>query len=186
MQVELFERHLRNVLDAHRHLPGFRVGDGLGDQLRVDAEAVEDHEQRGTGCPATVRRCRASRSSGSSSAGVCTSIVPIFELSGHCPGRFGAEFRLGVGARGLAVGGVGVDREAFGQGHGRRAERRRRRRFAGEELVGLQLEVEPAGASASAVVRLDVEDRVEPLVFAAGRRRIGGDRPWADSGPDRS
>ena len=54
--------------------------------------------------------------SGSSSAGVPIAKVPILALSGQCGGALGAEVGLGVGAGALAVGGVGVDREALRAG----------------------------------------------------------------------
>ena len=41
VEVELFERDLRQVVEERRQLAGLRVGMEGADQLRVDAEAVE-------------------------------------------------------------------------------------------------------------------------------------------------
>ena len=84
MQVEGFERHLRQV--RHRSPSAGRSPDrdGRRRELRVDPEAIEDHEQ-----PVLVAGLRFADVErpvdGSSSAGVRTSTVPIFELSGHLP-----------------------------------------------------------------------------------------------------
>ena len=121
--------------------PVFGSGMDLGDQLCVDPEAVEDHEhavliarQRLPDVERTVERVFEGRRVDFDRAdlGVVRAL----------PGRFSAEIRLGFGAIGLSVGGVGVDGEPFRQGQGRRAQRRLRGSFAGEELIGLELEVE--------------------------------------------
>ena len=99
--------------------------------------------------------------------------VPILALSGHCAGPFGAEVGLGFGALALAVGGVGVDREARRQGDGGRFDLRGR---GGEalELGGSQLDVQARGGVGFVGGRTGVEDRFEGLVFAAGDRRVAG------------
>ena len=44
VQVELVERHLGQVVEVGGHLSGHRVGTDGAEQLGVDAEAVDDHE----------------------------------------------------------------------------------------------------------------------------------------------
>ncbi len=102
--------------------PGLGIRMEGRDELCVHAEALGDHERCGTGCRAAVRRCRGSRSAAPASAGVCSSKVPIFELSGQCAGAVAVEVRLSVRAGDLAIRSIGVDGQPFGQRDCRRSQ----------------------------------------------------------------
>ena len=115
MDVEVFERDLRQVLEVDRDLAGLGVGFDRADQLRVDAEAVEDHEQ-----PVLVARLRFAEVERADQAAVegrrADAERADLRVVGAVGRALGAEVGLGVGAGALAVGGVGVDRQALGAG----------------------------------------------------------------------
>ena len=118
MHVEVGQRALRQVVEGDHELAGLRVGRDRAGQLDVGGEAVGDEEdpvavaglrfaevdeagQRARAGPSCRSRgCRPWRTRGSA----LLRVVP--------------KLRFGVGAGGLAVGGVGVDREARRQGDG--------------------------------------------------------------------
>ena len=149
------------------------VGVHGGEQLRVDSEAVGDHEDAGTGCPAWVRRSRASRSAGRSSAGVPISKLPIFELSGQWAGASLSKFASASvqavwpsAASGLIDSPSGSTRSPSGYVEGEAALLSRKGRF--------QLHVEAGRRVCFSGRQGGVEDRVEGLFFAAGSRRVVG------------
>ena len=152
MQVEGFERHLRQVGHRHRQLTGGGIGMDVGRELGVDPEAVEDHEQ-----PVLVARLRF--------ADVERAVErrierrrphldrPDLRVVRAAARLILSEAGLGVAARGLAVRRVGVDRQAGGsvsvadrsfEGVGASPSRNWRARSSMSM---------PDGASASAVVR---------------------------------
>ena len=118
VHVEARERELRQVVEGHPDL----AGDGVGDDPTRDLawmpkpsatssrryrfaglRLARDRRSREAGPGAPSSRSRASRSS--RTRGI------------RRRGRAGRSCASRVGADGLAVGGVGVDREPFGQGH---------------------------------------------------------------------
>ena len=122
VQVERFERHLGQVGDAHRQLPRGRVRGERRDDLRVDAEAAGDQE-----CAVLVARQRLADVDRADQGPVQRRRADVEVADLRVVGAFGGaaavEVRLRVRAGGLAVGRVRVDRDPFGQGQRRRAER---------------------------------------------------------------
>src|SRR5215467_12531836 len=88
--------------------------------------------------------------------------------------RFGpaADLRFFVRARGLPVGGVRVDREAFRQGDRGAADLGGRGNVRAGLLGNLEVDVEARGSVRRGPGRLRVEARVETELVAAGGRRI--------------
>ena len=116
VQVELFERDLRQVVEVGGDLAGRRVGMDRADQLGVDPEAVGDHEEPVLVARASVRRCRSSPSSGAGERRrVIVDGADLRRCRGSAAGSSLPKFACGVGAGALPVGGVGVDRQPFGQ-----------------------------------------------------------------------
>ena len=114
MEVESVERDLGQVGDGHRQAPGLRVGMDGGDDLRVDAEAGGDHED-----PVLVARLRFTEVERALQRSVegrrfDVEVADLREVRAFRR-ALGVEVGLGVGAGALAVGGVGVDRQTFGQ-----------------------------------------------------------------------
>ena len=187
VQVELFERDLRQVVEVDRQLAGLRVGMDRADELGVDAEAVGDHEQ-----PVLVARLRfadverAGRAGRRAPACRCRRCRSS-SCRGSRPGASLPKFACASVQARLPVGGVGVDREPFGQEHGRRADRRGRVRGArGTGALSAACRARRR-ESVSVVVSAGVEDRVEGLLFAAGGRRVLRLRVREDApGPGRS
>ncbi len=125
VEVEAFERHLRQVVEVRRHLARLRIGVDRADQLRVDAEAVGDQEE-----PVLVAGLRFADVDRAEQRPVEGRRVDLegadLRVVRAIRRRLGAEVGLRVGAGRLAVGGVGVDRQPVGQGHGRRPDLGRR------------------------------------------------------------
>ena len=145
VEVEPLERGLRQVIEGDDHAAGLRVELDRSGQLDVGAEAVAGDEepvlvagqrfaevdrpgQLGRAAPSCrSRSCRPSRSPG----------------TGRRAGR--AEVGLRVAAGGLAVGGVGVDREALGEGDDRPPQLRWRGDFFAQGLRHPQIDVQAGG-----------------------------------------
>ncbi len=143
MDVEFVERDLGQVFEVGLHLPGLGVRAEGPDQLRVHPEPVGDEEQ-----PILVAGLRFADvdrpGQGSVEGDRVDRDRPDLRVVGTVRRPLGAEVRLGVGAGSLAVGGVRVDRQAFGQGDDRCPELRRRRRAVERLWIG-EADVEARG-----------------------------------------
>ena len=122
MHVEGGEGGLGQVREGDRELAGHRVGgDGAG-ELDVGGEAVGDQEDAvavaGLGL-AEIDEAGEGAGEGGAVDGEAADLG-VFGTVGFFFGGEEAEKGFGVGAGGLAVGGVGVDREALGEGDERR------------------------------------------------------------------
>ena len=152
MQLEVVEGDLGEVVDEGGDLAGDRVGFERADELGVDAEAIGDHEEAvliaGFGLADVDRAVeRAVEGRGADRKGADLAIV------GAVGRALRAEVGLRVEAGALAVGGVGVDRQAVGQGEGRGCDRTRGC-WRSERLGGGEVRSRPAAESAALVVGL--------------------------------
>ena len=171
MQVELFEGNLGKFVDGEGQAAGRRVRADIGDDLRIDAEAARDHEQ-----PVLVAGRRLADVDGSgerADQGRRADVhAPDFRAVRAVRRCLAAEVRLLVGAGGLAVGGVRIDRDAL------RQERRRPSgcsTASGALLSGWaarQRDVEPGGRIGLLRGEARAQHRLEGLRLAVGRRRI--------------
>ena len=142
------------------------------EQLRVDPEAVGDHED-----PVLVAGLRFAEVEGAGQGpGQCRGAdVEVADLGVVRAFRraLAVEVRLGVRAGALAVGRVRVDREAFGKDQRRRADVEGEAAWLVEQRR-FQLHVEAGGRVCLAGGQGRVEDRIEVLFLATGGRRVGG------------
>ncbi len=169
VEVEGFERDLREVFEVRRDLTGFRVGMDVADQLGVDAEPIRDQED-----PVLVARLRFTE--------VDRAFERPFEGRGfelHRPDlrvvrafrrALAVEVRQRVGTGLLAVRRVGVDRQPRRQRDRRLLDLRGREGVA-LELFRLQLEVEARRRVGFVGRQRGVEDRVEVEFLATIDRR---------------
>ena len=175
VHLELFQRQLRQVEELGAQLPGGRVGDQLADQLHVQAEAVREQEQ-----PVLFARQRfaeVDRAFGSgpgidselSDDGADLGVVGAVRRSLRWP-----KPACGVRAGALAVGRVGVDRQAFGEDQFRRPSAPKARRRGSAPAGSSNSRSSPEAESASLGGQPGLGDRAEGLPFAFGDRRIGG------------
>ena len=135
VQVELSNGTCGRSVHRHGQLPGVRVGVDVGDQLCVDAETVEDHEEPVLVAGQRLCRCRASRERVFEGRRVDLDRPDLRVVRAGArqvqpePAWSSLQEVWPSAASGLIV-------EAGGQGQGRRAQGRRRWRFAFEELLG--------------------------------------------------
>ena len=177
MQVEVFKRRLRKVREGDLQLPGLRVWGSttpasLTWTLKPSAVEKEAIAFAGQG----LSRDRSSRGGGREARRREGQRSDLGEF--RAVGFFvGAKLRFGVGAGGLAIGRVGVDREAGWQSHGRRAASPMARERSGSSSWGtFRSTSRPEAVSVCGSRRLGEEARVEAELIAAGRRRVGGIR----------
>ena len=142
------------------------IGVDVADQLGVDPEAVGDQED-----PVLVPRLRFTEVDRAFERAVERRRLEVdrADLRVVRAVRPGPRCRSSPAASGqarLAVGGVGVDRQAFRQGDGRLLDLRRREGVA-LELFRLQLQVEARGSIGFVGRQRRVEDRVEVEFLAA-------------------
>ena len=170
VEVELVERHLGQVVDAHRHPTGPGIGMDGRDELRVHAEALGHHDD--AVLVAGLRFAdvegpgqRAGKGRGMQFEG------PDLRVVRTVRGFVAVEVRLSVGAGNLAIRRIGVDGQAFGQRDRRRSKLGRRVRLSQEDRIP-ELHVEAGGRIRLGVRQRQVEHGVEDLFLAAGRRRI--------------
>ena len=172
VDVEFVERDLGQVFEVGLHLAGHRDPGGT---IRRALRASRTRRRRGTGgtgCRASVRRCRSSRSRVPSRATEWIANRADLRVVGTAGRPFGAEVRLGIGAGALTIGGVRIDRQPFGQGDDRRPELGRRRGAVKRLRIG-EGDVEARGRVGLLGRRRGEEGRLEGLRFAFGDRRIG-------------
>ena len=121
MHLESLEWDLREVVEESGQLPGYGIGPEGAYELGVDAEARSDEEQ-----PVLVvwlgfadvdgANERRRERLGPDLEGADLRAVRAMR------GALAVEVRLGVGAGGLAVSRIGIDREPWREGDGRRLE----------------------------------------------------------------
>ena len=168
--AEVVERRLRQVVEETVTWPVLRVRVHRADQLRVDPGAVERPGTGGTGCRASVRRCRSSRRA-ARRAPECRSEGPDLRVVGAFRRRLGPEVGLGVAAGGLPVGRVRVDRQARRQGHDRRPRAARRAGDWPRNCGALRSMSRPDARVGLVGRQVGEEDRFEGLFLAA---RVAG------------
>ena len=109
-------------VDGHGQLARLRIRDAPGDELGVDPEAARHHEHAVLVRPASVRRSRATRSAARPAPACRCRSCRSSSCRGSWPGpRCRSSASASVQAS-LAVGRVGVDRDAHRQAQGRRCE----------------------------------------------------------------
>ena len=157
-----------------RESSGHRVRVDRADQLRVDPEPAEDHEEA-----VLIARLRFADVDRADERPVerrsAEGDGPDLRLIGAFTGGLGAEVGLIVGAHRLAVGGVRVDRQPLGQGDAHRL-RLRWRRCEAERLRNVEVEVQPRGAVGIGRRQACGEHGVERLVLASGHRFVARTR----------
>ncbi len=143
MELEVFEGGLGEVGEFGHQLARYRVGEDRADELDVHTEARGGLKEAvliaGLGLAEVDGAFEAfGKGRGADREGADLGGVGAF--GGPCR----VEVGLGFGAFGLAVGGVGVDREACGQGDGGGADLGGLG-GVGEELGGFEVDVEAGG-----------------------------------------
>ena len=153
--------------------PVTRVGADCAGQLDVGGEPVGDEEDPVAVAGKRLAEVDEARQRARQRGAVDLEASDLRELGTVSRERV-PKFACGVGAGRLAVGGVGVDREALRQRDGRRRAAR-----VGEGIVGLsgwgtvEVDVDPGCRIGLRRRRLRVEARVEAELVAPGHLRPG-------------
>ena len=153
VHVEFRERALGEVLEGDDQLAGLGIGAHRAGELDMGGEAVGDEEEAIAIPRAGFAEVDGAGDRGRAARSCRSSAVPTLENSGHWASSSVPKLRFGIGAGGLAVGGIGVDREALRQGHGERHGSPTERASWGSQVWGtLRSTSRPEAESACVVV----------------------------------